>query len=785
MDTFAAEITLSMRFSFFAGLLFLMGSSNAGAQESFTLSGQLRDADTGEDLPFAAIVAPDIEAVGTTSNVYGFYSITLPKGVHRLQFINMGYVTVEEAIDFSQDQRLDVEMSSNIEMLEEAVVASEKENSTVTSNEGSLTTIDMKDVKKITVFGGEPDIMKIVQFDPGVKPAGEGSSGFYVRGGGIDQNLILLDEAVVYNPSHLLGLFSVFNGDALKGANLYKGGMPAEFGGRASSVMDMRMKDGNSKHLTASGGLGILSARLTLEGPLVKDKSSFIVSGRRTWTDLLLSAAGGDWSTSSLFFYDFNAKVNYRFNENNRLFASGYFGRDKFGFQDQFGLNWGNATGTLRWNHILNERLFSNTSLVLSNYDYEFGLGMGEDGIAVQSVIRDVNVKQDFSYYLNNDNTLKLGFNVIHHTLEPGNLDAGNNTGLSNREADQKYGFENAVYVQNQQQLTPKLNANYGLRVSHFSQVGSGTKYTFDNDGNLLTSEDFEAGERIADYLQWEPRLSLNYAVNEMSALKLGFNRSAQYMHLLTNATSSTPTDTWIMSSNNVRPQMTNQLALGLFNTLRSGTYEFSLEGYYKDMQNLIDYRNGADVLFNELIEGDLLSGNGKAYGIEFLAKKKRGRFSGQFGYTWSRSFRQIDGINNGDKYSARQDRIHDLNIVALFQLNERVSLSSNFVYYTGDAVTFPSGRYYVDGMLVPLYTARNAERMPDYHRLDFGLTIEGKENESYTSSWSIGIYNVYGRENAFSISFEPSDNDPLVTEAVQLSLFKYVPSITYNFAFK
>lgn len=769
----------------FTALLFLAASFAVTAQDTFTVSGQVKDAGTGEDLPFVTVFAPDLDGVGTSSNIYGFYALNLPEGTHRILFQSVGYTTIEKSVTLTADQRLDIELGSSVEQMEEAVVSSEKENTNITRNEGSLTTIDMQEVKKITVFGGEPDIIKIIQFDPAVKPAGEGSSGFYVRGGGIDQNLIQLDEAVVYNPSHLLGLFSVFNGDALKGATLYKGGMPAEYGGRSSSVMDVRMKDGNSKQHTVSGGLGILSGRLTVEGPLVKDKSSFIISGRRTWTDLLLSAAGGDFANSSLYFYDLNLKANYRINDNNRIFASGYFGRDQFGFDDQFGLEWGNATGAVRWNHIFNERLFSNTSFIVSNYDYEFGFGVDQDRLAVESVINDLNLKQDFTYYLNNDNTLKFGLNLIDHTIEPGNLNAGSNTGVSSRQAEVKHGFEGAVYVQNQQNISPRLNANYGLRVSYFSQLGEGTKYTYDDNGSVLSSETFGAGERIADYLQWEPRLSLNYSLNETSALKLGYNRSAQYLHLLTNATSSTPTDTWIMSSNNIKPQLADQVALGYFRNLQNGTYEVSVEGYYKDMQNVIDYRNGADVFFNEQLEGDLLSGDGQAYGVEFLVKKRKGKFTGQFGYTWSRSFRQIDGINDGDKYSARQDRVHDLNIVALYQLNERISLSANFVYYTGDAVTYPTGRYLVDGLVVPLYTERNAERMPDYHRLDIGLTLEGKETDRYKSSWSFGVYNLYGRENAFSISFQPSENDPLVTEAVQLSLFKYVPSVTYNFAFK
>lgn len=759
--------------------------SRANAQERFTISGQIKDGTSGEDLPFASVQISEIEGMGTSSNIYGFYSLTLDAGEYTIRCQSLGFSVMDRKVILDQDIRLDIELIAISQQLEAAVVSTEKENENITRNEGSVTTIDIKDVKNITVLGGEPDIIRIMQFDPGVKPAGEGSSGYYVRGGGIDQNLILLDEAPVYNPSHLLGFFSVFNGDALKGANMYKSGMPAEYGGRTSSVMDIRMKDGNSKNYQLSGGLGILSGRLTLEGPIVKDKGSFIVSGRRSWADLLTRAGDWEFSNSILYFYDLNLKANYRINENNKLYASGYFGRDRFGFQDEFDLNWGNATGTLRWNHIFNDRIFSNTSVIISDYDYEVGFGSDEDRLGLQSVVRDVNLKQDFSFYADNNNTIKFGFNVIDHEIEPGNLSAGSNTGINSRDAEVKHGLEAAVYVQNQQNITRRLNANYGLRVSYFNQLGEGTKYFFDEDGFLTESQEVDAGESIADYTQFEPRLSLNYSVDEFSAVKLGYNRSAQYLHLLTNATSSAPTDTWIMSTNNVKPQLADQLSLGYFRNIINNTYELSIEGYYKDMQNVIDYRTGADVFFNQELEGDLLSGDGEAYGLEFLIKRRKGKFTGQLGYTWSRSFREIDGINNGEKYSARQDRIHDVNLVMLCDLNERISLSANFVYNTGDAVTYPAGRYVVDGLVVPYYTERNAERMPDYHRLDVGMTLKGKETETYESSWSFGLYNAYARDNAFTIDFRPNEDSPEQTEAVQVTLFSIVPSITYNFTFK
>lgn len=768
-------------------VVFLLVSHTLQAQK-FTLSGQIKDASTGEDMPFANVVITNLAGVGTATNVYGFYSITLEAGTYTVSYQLIGYEAVVKEIELTQDVRMDIELGESAELLKEVVISAEKEDQNVTRNEGSVTTIDMKEVKEIAIFGGEPDIIKVMQFNPGIKTAGEGNSGFYVRGGGLDQNLILLDEAPVYNPSHLLGFFSVFNGDAIKGATVYKGGMPAEYGGRTSSVMDIRMKEGNSKKFGVSGGIGLLSGRLTVEGPIVKDRGSFIVSGRRTYADLFLGLSS-DESTSNtqLFFYDLNVKGNYRINDKNRIYLSGYFGRDRFGFDDQFGLNWGNATATLRWNHLFSDKLFSNTSLIYSDYDYEFSFGVDEDRLGLQSIINDLNLKQDFTYYINSRNTMKFGVNAIRHRLEPGNLNAGANTGVTAEDAEEKRGLEGAVYIQNQQDIGARLNLNYGLRYSFFNQFGDGTAYFFDNNGELTGSQQYDDLESMQYYGGFEPRLSATYLLNDESSLKLGYNRSYQYIHLLTNATTSSPTDVWIMSSNNVEPQIADQVSLGYFRNFQSNMFETSVEVYYKDMQNVIDYRNGADVFFNDELEGDLVSGDGEAYGAEFFVKKNKGRLTGWLSYTWSRTLRQIDEINEGDQFSARQDRIHDISIVALYKLNERVTLSGNFVYYTGDAVTYPSGRYALDGTIVPVYTERNGGRMPDYHRLDLGLTLYRKKEKRqgrFDSNWNFSLYNVYGRENAFSINFQPVEDNPTQTEAVQLSLFRWVPSVTYNFKF-
>mgnify|MGYP001795348320 CR=1 FL=1 len=768
----------------FIGLL-LMPLYLWSQNQKVTISGYIKDASTGEDLIGATALVNDLAGVGTTTNIYGFYSLTLPAGEHQVAFQYLGFQVKMLDLTLTEDTQLDVELSPDSQVLDEVVVTAEKADQNITETRGSITKIDVREIEAIPVLFGERDVMKVVQLNPGIKSAGEGNSGFYVRGGGLDQNLILLDEAPVYNPSHLLGFFSVFNSDALKDVTVYKGGMAAEYGGRTSSVMDIRMKDGNNKKFSAQGGIGLISSRLTLEGPIVQNKGSFIVSGRRTYADLFTGLSSDPAiQNTTLYFYDLNLKANYRIGEKDRLFLSGYFGRDKFGFSDDFGFDWGNATGTLRWNHLFSNKLFSNTSIIYSNYDYEFGFGQGDDEIALQSVIEDWNFKQDFTLFPNDKNTVKFGVNWIVHNLEPGNLRAGANSGFTIEDAEDKLSHEAAIYVQNEQKISDRLTANYGLRYSFFDYRGAGTAYEFDDVGNLLSETRFEDGESIQTYSGLEPRLSATYLLNTTSSLKLGYNRNYQYIHLLSNATSSTPTDVWVPSSNNVAPQIADQISLGYFRNFKDNMYETSVELYYKDMQNVIDYRNGANIFLNEEIEGDLVYGDGKAYGAEFYVKKTQGRLTGWVSYTLSRTLRQFDEINGGEEFPARQDRIHDFAIVAMYDLSPKVKLSANFVFNTGDAVTFPSGRYTVDGVVTPYYTERNGYRMPNYHRLDLGLTWLRKKTEKFEASWNFSLYNAYGRENAFSIDFAPNEDDPQTTEAVQLSLFRWVPSFTYNFKF-
>lgn len=766
-------------------LLVLIISSGVAYSQKFTVSGTVKDSTNGEDLFGAVIKVKELANVGTVSNSYGFYSLTLDAGKYTLVYRSSGFENKEVSIDLQKDLKINIELSipKDVQEIEEVKVTAVKENENITSSGMSVTKFDPKDIETIPVLFGEKDIMKTLQLTPGVKSAGEGNAGFYVRGGGADQNLVLLDEAPVYNASHLLGFFSVFNSDAIKDVSLYKSGIPAEYGGRASSVMDVKMRDGNLKKFDVSGGIGLISSRLTLEAPIVRDKGSFIISGRRSYADLFLKLSKNeDQKNTKLYFYDLNAKANYKFGEKDRIFLSGYFGRDKFGFSDIFGFNWGNATATLRWNHIINQKLFSNTSLIYSNFDYEFNIGSGDDGFGVRSSIQDWNVKQDFTYFINSNNTLKFGINGVHHTFKPGAL-TGENDSFNEIVLDSRYALEVGAYVQNEMKIGTRWNIMYGLRYSGFNLMGDGKAYEFDADGDKVSETEYDDWESIKYHQGLEPRASFSYIVSEKNSIKLSYNRNYQYLHQLSNSTTSSPTDVWVPSSNNIKPQIADQVAAGYYHNFKDNMFNLSTEVYYKGLQNQIDYRNGAETVLNDLVEGELVYGKGRAYGVEFQLEKKKGRLKGWISYTLSRSQRTYDAINNGEEFSARQDRIHDVSIVLMYKVNDHVALSTSWVYYTGDAVTFPSGKYEVEGITIPYYTERNGYRMPDYHRLDVGCTWYLKDTERFEHNLNFSVYNAYSRENAYTIDFQ--DNDAGDPEAIQTTLFKIIPSITYNFNLK
>lgn len=766
--------------------LFLILLYSVSFAQTYTISGTMKDSTNGEDLFGGSVQVKELSNVGATTNAYGFYSLSLEGGTYTLIYRSSGFDSKEVVVELSKNISLDIELRLPKDVLEmEAVeVTGVKENENITSSGMNVTKFDPKDIETIPVIFGEKDIMKTLQLTPGVKTAGEGNSGFFVRGGGADQNLVLLDEAVVYNASHLLGFFSVFNSDAVKDVALYKSGIPAEYGGRASSVMDVKMKDGNSKNFGVSGGIGLISSRLAVEGPIVKDKGSFIVSARRSYLDIFLGLSKDeDIKNTSLYFYDMNIKANYKISKKDRIFVSGYFGRDNFGFGDQFGFDWGNATGTVRYNRIISDKLFSNTSVIFSNYDYRFTIGTGEDAFGVNSSIQDWNVKQDFSLFANQNNTIKYGFNGMHHTFKPGALTGGNDS-FNELILDSRYGIEFGAYVQNEQKIGPRFNLMYGLRYSGFNLVG-GTSFEFDEQGDFISSDTtLGRWESIKYHQGLEPRFSLSYVISENNSFKLGYNRNLQYLHQLSNSTTSSPTDVWVPSSNNIKPQIGDQIALGYYQNLKKNAYRVSTEIYYKALQNQIDYRNGANILLNDQVEGELVYGKGRAYGLELLLEKKKGKFTGWISYTLSRSLRQFDDINDGKEFSARQDRIHDVSVVLMYKLTPSLALAGTFVYYTGDAVTFPSGKYEIGGNVIPLYTERNGYRMPDYHRADLGLTWYLKDKKRFEHNLNFSIYNVYARQNAFTITFE-ENSETGETEAIQTALFKMVPSITYNFKIK
>lgn len=755
--------------------------------QKYTVSGSITDASNGEDLFGARVIVKELDNVGATANVYGFYSISLPEGKYTLIYRDAGFEDYILEVDLRENKTINVKLSlqKEVQEIEEVVITSKRENDNITSAQMDVTRLDPKEIETIPILFGEQDVMKTLQLSPGIKGAGEGNAGFFVRGGGADQNLILIDESIVYNASHLLGFFSVFNSDAIKDVSLYKSGIPAEFGGRASSVMDVRMREGNSKNYVASGGIGLISSRLTLEGPIVEDKGAFILSGRRSYADIFLPLANDPvLDETVLYFYDLNAKANYRISDKDRVFLSGYFGRDDFKLGDQFGFDWGNATATLRWNRIVNEKLFSNTSLIFSSFDYRVQIGSTDEGFGISSNIRDWNIKQDFSYFANSDNTVKFGVTAIHHTFMPGRLESSEGIGFNQIELDDRLALEFGAYIQNEQKIGNRLSALYGVRYSGFNFMGEGTAFDIDANGNITGTQEFGAWESIKYWQGLEPRFSASYLLSEKQSIKLGYNRIYQYIHQLSNTTTATPIDAWIPSTNNVAPQIGDQIAIGYYENFRNNEYQFSVEGYYKWLQNQIDYRPNANLVLNNEVEAELVYGRGMAYGLEFQLKKTKGKLTGFINYTLSRALRQFDAIDNGAVFPARQDRIHDLNVVLTYKFNEKWVASTAFIYYTGDAVTFPTAQYNVAGFTVPYIQSRNGSRFPDYHRLDLGLTWYGPKTRRLEQSVSFSIYNAYARENAFTITFQENAETGR-TEAIQTALFRIIPSVTWNFKIK
>ncbi len=786
-------------------LFCLLFSLKLSAEEKVTINGYVKDASNGEALIGATIYVRTL-GVGATTNVYGFYSLTLPNGTYDIEFTYIGYAKQVINQVLNSNLRLDVEMIPQGEQLKEVVISAEKEQSLVQSVEMGVNKLDIKTITKIPAFLGEVDVIRSLQQLPGVSSVGEGASGFNVRGGSVGQNLILLDEASVYNSSHLLGFFSVFNPDAVKDTKLYKAAIPAQYGGRLASLLDVRMKEGNNKTFEANGGVGTIFSRLSLEAPIVKDKGSFIVAGRRSYIDVLAKPFVDILQDGAkLNFYDLTGKANYNINEKNRIFLSGYFGRDVFFFDGDQGFSWGNKTGTLRYNKIFSDRLFANFSAIFSEYDYSLQFGEDDrDYFRWKSSISNYTFKPSFSYFVNSNNEVSFGAETTYYEFEPANATAASNGVARPLRLDTKYNVENAFYISNDQKIGEVLTVQYGIRYSSFFSLGPGKKITYNDTipgarRRPVSEVEVRSGDVISQYNNWEPRLSMKAQLSNNISLKAGYNRMVQYLHLISNTTASNPLDVWTPSSDNIKPEIGDQYTVGYFQSFgKNDNYEFSAETYFRQTDNQIDYIDGANLLINEYLEGELLTGKGRAYGLELYLQKKEGRFNGWVAYTLGKTELQVEGINNGEWYATRYDQRHNLKVTGFYEINKRLSASANFTFVSGTPATFPTSRYVVQGILIP-YNAnesRNNVRLPAFHRLDFSLRLDGKTVKSNgkqrknTDYWVFGLYNVYARKNPFSIYFTQGDKrvpvgSAINSEARQIAIIgTIVPSVSYNFHF-
>ena len=775
-------------------LLFFTIPGIAGFAGVVTLSGYLKNKANGEALIGATVYIPELKT-GVITNSYGFYSISVPPKTYSVSFSFIGYQTQSPSVDLNSSKQLNLMLEEETKQIDEVVVTGEKKNRNVESLQMSMAKVQVKMIKKLPSFMGEVDIIKSITLLPGIQNGGEGSSGLYVRGGGPDENLMILDEAPVYNASHLLGFFSVFNSDAINDVQIYKGGIPAEYGGKASSVIDIRMKDGNSQKLGMSGGIGNISSRLTVEAPIIKDKWSFIVSGRRTYADYLGKLMGIEQlKENQLYFYDLNLKTNAQINAKNRLYLSAYAGDDYFKVGQSIYMKWGNLTSTVRWNHLFTDKLFSNTSLIFSRYNYNLGVpGSGADQFDWTSQIRDYNFKQDFSWYLNSKNKLTLGLNLIYHHFEPGQVDANEKSYFTDIKLTNYNALDNSIYVSNEQTIGARLTMRYGLRYSYFQQIGKGKVREYlhpdqPNEKEVIGTIEYGSGKLVPPaYHNLEPRLALKYMLSPESSIKASYNRMVQNLHLISNTNSPTPLDIWLPSSTYIKPLIANQIGLGYFRNFKKNMFETSAEVYYKKMKNVIDYVDGAELFLKENLETELLHGSGYAYGLELYAKKQEGRLTGWLSYTLARSMRKIPGINEGKAYPSSYDRTHNISVVANYDLTKRWNFSTSWVFATGNPTSYPIAKYDVQGNTIYYYAARNSNRIPDYHRLDVSFTYDFKKNErrKVKQSLNFSIYNLYARRNAYSVTFRQNEDNPNVSEATRLSIIgSMIPSVTYNFNF-
>ncbi|MEO8862642.1 MAG: TonB-dependent receptor [Ginsengibacter sp.] len=764
--------------------ILLISTSFFAMAQQYSVSGTIKDQKTGEVLIGASLIFLGQKNNGGVSNDYGFFSLTAPHGNYTLVASFSGYANDTLKIALKKNMSIALELLPGGSTLQTITISS-RSNDNITRSLPGVQSLSVEEIKNVPVIFGERDVLKTIQMLPGVKSGGDGQAGFYVRGGNADQNLILLDGATVYNASHLLGFFSTFNSDAIKDITLYKGDMPAQYGGRLSSLLDIKMNDGNSKELKVNGGVGLIASRLTVEGPIVKDKGSFMISARRTYADLFLKLSKDtNLNRSILYFYDVNAKANYELGKKDKIFFSAYLGKDDLGFLNLFGIIWGNTTGTLRYNHIFSDKLFSNTSLIYSDYNYNISVTQTGNAVTDVSKIKDYSLKEDLSYYAGNNHKFNIGLDLTKHVFAPGVFNTSQNSSFNSLTLENKYSLDLSAYVADEWNVSDKLKLNYGLRLSSFTLIGPGTFYSYDSTGSPVNGKTYASGHAVKTYANLQPRFAATYQLNDVSSIKFSYSRNVQYLHLLSNSTGSNPTDLWIPSSNNVKPELSDQVSTGYYRNTNNNKYEFSGEVYYKSMQHQIDYKNGAILVANQNVESQLVYGIGRAYGIELFAKKKYGKLTGWISYTLSRTERKFSAINTDAWFPARQDETHSLSVVAIYKSNKKWTYSADFVYNTGNAVTWPSGKYNVNGSTIFYYAQRNGYRMPPYNRLDVSATLQGKIRGKYNHSWTFSIYNLYARENPYFVQFQNDPNDPQKTQAVQYSLFRLIPSVTYNFNF-
>lgn len=773
------------------------------AQEKFTLSGTITDQNSNETLIGVNIIFPELKT-GVTTNEYGFYSITLPKGKHQVQISYLGYKTVNETIDLTQNTKYNLPLSNEDNVLKEVIITDDRTKTDIKKPEMSVNKLSISAIKKMPVVLGEVDVLKSILLLPGVTNAGEGASGFNVRGGGADQNLILLDEATIFNSSHVFGFFSVFNPDAIKDIRLYKGGIPSRYGGRASSVLDIYQKDGSSKGFHVNGGIGLISSRILAEGPLVKDRGSFLIGGRSSYAHLFLKLSK-DQKDNAAYFYDLNTKLSYKLNENNNLYLSGYFGRDVFSLNKSFTNTYGNSTLNLRWNHLFSDKLFSNLSLIYS--DYYYGLDLDFVGFKWDSGIKNYNIKYDFKSYISDKFKLNYGANGIYYNFNPGTIKPSDeNSGINFGQLDKKYAFEPAVYINADQEISNKISISYGLRFSLFYRLGQSTMNIYEDNNPVTFNSDLQIYEKatpigtkfyaknkvIENFNNLEPRFSFAYQLNDNQSVKASYNRMVQYLQLISNTSSPTPLDVWTPSDSFIKPQIADQVALGYFRNFKDGAYSLEVETYYKEVQNRLDYIDGADLIANKAIEQIILNGQLRSYGLELMFKKNEGRLNGWISYTLSKSEQQTpgrtpieSGINNGKWYNSVYDKLHNIAITSSYEWNEKWSFGANFALQSGQPVTYPTGQYEYLGITVPSYGLRNENRLPAYHHLDIAATLTPEKNKdrNWKGEWVFSIYNLYNRKNAASINFR-QNVDTGYNEAVKTSIFGVVPAVSYNFKF-